>query len=244
MEESNLPQILLETASRPQGLILFTGTRHAGMNEALQTLLQNAESQGRHSVLIHDAEELDWAPRRGLRFLSDTDAGTLAGRRLLDTADQVIDLGPVVSASFERNLVLAEEGRSVVMVQKAPSPLTGLRRVLSCLNGAGRSHQLWRFCDQLQVMVGRMALKTQQGGETVYAHEVLLLTPTLKAALAQENVEAFEQILREGDEGSGSVSFNQSLLQLLLRRKIDIKTAFEATRDPIHLDQTLKKVGI
>ncbi|MGE5085298.1 MAG: hypothetical protein ACM3MG_03295 [Bacillota bacterium] len=45
-------------------------------------------------------------------------------------------------------------------------------------------------------------------------------------------------------ENSGILTLNQSLLQHLIRRRIDLKTAFETSREPDHLDQLLKKVGI
>jgi hypothetical protein len=52
-----------------------------------------------------------------------------------------------------------------------------------------------------------------------------------------------------GDEGiviprAGMVTMNQSLMSLLLKRKIDMKIGFEASPDPEELDQMLRKAGV
>jgi twitching motility protein PilT len=78
----------------------------------------------------------------------------------------------------------------------------------------------------------------------VYAHEVALMTPQMKAHLENQDIRALETQLRQAPDNSGLISLNQSLLQNLIRRKIDIKSAFEVSQDPDGLDHLLKKVGI
>ena len=42
----------------------------------------------------------------------------------------------------------------------------------------------------------------------------------------------------------GYSSFNQSLIQKLIRRKLDVQTAFAASEEPDQLDEQLKKLGL
>lgn len=243
MEDLSLPQILLETCERTQGLVLLTGIRSAGLASAAQALRSQSVWSSKNSVFVHGPDAPSFGSR-GFRLLPGEDMASTAGRKLLDAADFIAFEGDLDESSLENLLRLSEGGRQVLLLQTAPGPLTALRRVFSLCRGEGRRHLIWRFTDMLLLMVGRMALNSLTAGEKAFAHEVILSTPHLREILQREDFVALEELLRVGDESSGTVSFNQSLLQLLLRRRIDVKTAFDATRDPSHLDQILKKVGI
>ncbi|MBX2989202.1 MAG: hypothetical protein KF802_15035 [Bdellovibrionaceae bacterium] len=176
--------------------------------------------------------------------VEETVRGLLAAANRRLGEDVVVMDGELGAAGLKKALTAAEEGRLVVLIQRAPTPLVALRRLLSEDFGEGRRHVLWRLSEQLLLMSGQLRLKGMNDGRAVDAFEILLMTPALRAALAQEDFSAADQALRSAADGAGLVNFNQAILQMLLRRQIDIKTAFEATRDPSHLDEILKQVGI
>ena len=51
-------------------------------------------------------------------------------------------------------------------------------------------------------------------------------------------------MMQVGQEKSGMITMNQSLVSLIVKRKIDVRTAFSASADPDQLDSMLKKAGI
>lgn len=155
-------------------------------------------------------------------------------------ADVIIYRGVVDSETISNLLELAEQGRLVVTIMMAPSTLSSLRKVLCYLQGR---HLLWRFVDQLQLVMSQMQVHGTKG-EDLYVHELMLASPDVKKWLLSENLESLEQSLQETQDKKGIVSFNQAFLQLLIRRRIDIKTAFSKTRDPEHLDMLLKRMGV
>lgn len=194
----------------------------------------------RPQVLIENAQR-----KQGLILLSGlkgegVEETVLALKGSAPKAVTVMDGKNTLDEVLERS----EGGELVFWVIHAPTPLFALRRVLSKSYGEGRRHLLWRFAEQLIVASGQVRLPSLGSEDNVDAYEILLMTPVLRQALAEEDMEVFDASLRKTEEGLGILSLNQSLLQLLLRRNIDIKAAFEATRDPVHLDQILKKVGI
>lgn len=217
--EMQLPPVLLESVRRPHGLILLTGTRNSGLPETVAALAQ------------HSGKEV---------FSLGKDADLKRSR----SADVIVFDGDLDESRLDFLIGCAEEGRMVLLAQACPAPLTGLRRMLSFDGGRGRAHKVHRLAEQLILMSGQMRLRSLQAGAMEDAREIILITPAIREAARQENIVGIEELLKAGDETSGMVSFNQSLLQLLLRRRIDIKTAFEASWDPGHLDQILKKVGI
>lgn len=214
---SSLPQVVLENLRRSQGVVVFTGLRGSGLEATLEAVEQTA------------------APRRIHRWADD--------RAIPSETEVVIFEGDLDAARVNRLLLWAEEGRLVVIVQRCPTPVAALRRFFSLSFGEGRRHVASRLAEQLTLLSGQMRLRSLQDGFED-AREVVLVTPDVRESIAGEDLDSLDKLLRSGDESSGTVSFNQSLLQLLLRRRIDIKTAFESTRDPVHLDQILKKVGI
>ena len=214
-----LPAVLLETAKRQSGLILVSGTLQSGLTQTLETLLRSIPERQR--VRWQDPEQ-----------------------PLHPSAEVVSFEGSLTAEIFIKLLCAAEEGRLVLLAQRTSTSLATIRRILSLSYGEGRRHLMARFVDQLLLVACEMRLPSLIDSQMEEARELILMTPAMKIFLKNEDLQSAEELLNSGEEGSGSVSFNQSLLKLLLRRKIDIKTAFEASPDPAHLDRILKKVGI
>lgn len=70
------------------------------------------------------------------------------------------------------------------------------------------------------------------------------MKPQVRGLIEDQDLKSLENLLTQAPENSGILTLNQSLLQHLIRRRVDLKTAFEVSRDPDNLDQLLKKVGI
>jgi twitching motility protein PilT len=95
----------------------------------------------------------------------------------------------------------------------------------------------------LQGIVCQQLLPCLQGGR-VAALEFLLLTPGIRNLIREGKIHQISGMMQVGQERTGMVTMNQSLIHLLMRRKIDMKVAFEASPEPEQLDQMLKKAGI
>ena len=222
------PPVLLETLQRPQGIVILCGLRESG---ALETARRMVKSLTGKTVFV----------------LTEDDPGGEDSAAVKQAAVILIE-GHVSADRLRRCVTMAEEGRLVFFSQAAPTAATVLRRWLSEDFGEGRAHFLWRLSDQLLWVAGQMrvpGIATAAGAApSVDVFEILLMTPRLRGFLEKEDFISIDADLQGGQESSGTVSFNQSLLQLLLRRQIEIPTAFQFTRDPVHLDAILKKVGI
>jgi twitching motility protein PilT len=78
----------------------------------------------------------------------------------------------------------------------------------------------------------------------VPALELLLVTQKLRAPLREGRWTILQEEMRATGDKTGMRTLNQSLLQLLLRRRIEMRAAFAESSDPDEFDQLLKKVGI
>jgi twitching motility protein PilT len=86
-------------------------------------------------------------------------------------------------------------------------------------------------------------LPSLQGGRAA-AIEFLAMTPSIRNLVRENKLHQVGGMMQVGQDKSGMVTMNQSLMQLLMRRRIDAKTAFAASPEPEQLDQMLKKAGV
>lgn len=216
MTDFKLPPVLSEVAGRTQGLYFFSGERGSGLTNTFEYF----------RGALRDREGFDLT----------------ADGKLPPTAEFVTVQGVLTPQRLQQMIHLAEDGLLVLAFQSAGSVVTVLRRIFSQPFGEGRAHMIARLADQIKLIAAEKKVKAL-GGEEEDAREILLVSSDVRRLLAQENLVAVEDTLRSDQASLGSVSMNQSLLQLMIRRRIDVKTAFEASFDPSELDNMMKKAG-
>jgi twitching motility protein PilT len=107
----------------------------------------------------------------------------------------------------------------------------------------GNGHAAFRFSEVVQsFLVQTQALGLEN--DRVVAIEFLPIKSQIRGFMMKEDFASIDHILSGLVENSGLVTLNQSLLQLLIRRRIDLKTAFEMSLDPEVLDQSLRRAGV
>jgi len=95
----------------------------------------------------------------------------------------------------------------------------------------------------LQGVVTQQLLAGLEGG-LVCAQEVLIPTPAVRNLIRENKIHQVYSTMQTGQNRTGMVTMNQSLMSLILKRKIDMKVGFEASPDPEELDQMLRKAGV
>lgn len=81
-------------------------------------------------------------------------------------------------------------------------------------------------------------------GEVSIALEYLLLTPAVRNLIRENKLHQIYGIMQVGQDKTGMMTMNQSLLNLILKRRIDVRTAFTVTPDPDELDKLMQKAGL
>ncbi|MFS4460373.1 twitching motility protein PilT [Bdellovibrio sp. HCB2-146] len=243
-QEVSLPASLLENALRMKGMMLLSGPGEGGRSWILQKLLQKMSEEKSFSAAVLSArtfpqirdEKACFVYHNGQFARSEDRESLLAGLDLV-VYDGFSD------EKFLEALNLAEQGTFVIYSMKSPSMENTLRRCFSVLHKNFGAQGSPRWAEVLSVVAGSYGMPGLSG-ERVFAHEILLVKPQVRSLLENEDCKGVLQALGQAAENSGLLALNQSLLQHLIRRRIDLKTAFEVSRDPDNLDQLLKKVGI
>ena len=81
-------------------------------------------------------------------------------------------------------------------------------------------------------------------GQPVLIAEVLLPTAQIRKLIQNQDLDSIYDLMRKDQNKTGMVTLNQSLMNALIKRKIELRTAFSISPDPNELDHLLKKVGI
>ena len=95
----------------------------------------------------------------------------------------------------------------------------------------------------LQAVISQRLIP-QIGGGMVAAVEVLMLSPGIRNLIRENKLHQIYGMMQVGQAKSHMLTLNQSLLNLILKRKIDMKNAFEESPDIEELDHMMKKAGI
>lgn len=244
-QEIPLPPSLLETCLRMKGLVLLSGPGEAGQVWALHRILQKLSEEKSFVGVVFSRKAFPQVREAKACYLYHNGEFVRPEERqsLMAGVDMVVFDGLDDEESFEEALALAEKGLFVIYSMKAPSVINALRRALSVLGEKYGEHGAPRLAEVLSLASGQYPM-SGLGGEKVFAHEVLLMKPQVRSLIEDEDVKGVESLMLNSSENSGILTLNQSLLQHLIRRRVDLKTAFEVSRDPDNLDQLLKKVGI
>jgi twitching motility protein PilT len=242
--ELSLPAVFLETVSRRQGLILLAGPVHPYKTNTLaQTLFRLNKDHAFHGA-IFSKQAFPGIPEEKASFVYQSTSVNDAGENGLFAGADVVVLHETVSAkSLAHAMDLCDEGKMVMMTIASNSLMSAFHKCLELLSEKPNPHSLWRFAEHLKMAISQHPL-TSLNDETLLGFEMLLNTPQIKSWVAHGQLSSLETLLHSQSENSGVLNLNQSLLQLLIRRRIDMKQAFLATHDPDGLDQLLKKVGI
>jgi len=243
--EMPLPASYLETCTRMKGLVILSGAGESGQTGTLFKTMQKLGDEKSFMGVVFSQKAFPQTRENKACFLYHNGLFARKEEResLLNGVDMVVYDGASDDDSFLEAMSLAERGIFVIYSMKAPSLMNALRRCLSVLTDLYGQHGSARLAEVLTMALGQYSM-AGLNSDRVFAHELLLVKPQIREALEQQDMAALKNVLLNAPENSGILTLNQSLLQHIIRRRIDLKTAFETSREPDHLDQLLKKVGI
>ena len=240
MKDFLIPDLMRDSLTRRQGLVVVNGNRFSGVEKFFLAAIKQFESEKRAGTVF--LRESVKSPFKHWNYKSIDDL-TEGGLSLVKDSEILIFENIGKAHEVEMALECAEDGRLVIMHFCNQSLVSTIHKVLSMFPETRAQHTLWRILDLLTLSYSQYEIEGENN-EIVFAGEMIPLSPELKREIYSKGVDAFEERLRTIDDENGIVTFNQNLLQLLIRRKISLPRAFEFSKDPQDLDSLLKKVGI
>ena len=245
----HLPDGIAALTNLPYGLVLVTGPTGSGKSTTIASMLDkiNTERFG-HIVTMEDPIEFVHQHKNCIvnqrEIGTDTAGYKNAMKYLLRQDPDYCLLGELRDLeTIEAALNTAETGHLVFGTLHTNSAVATINRIVNVFPSEQQERVRVLLSFTLQAVISQRLLPSLQGGR-VAAIEFMLMTTSIRNLIREGKLHQVQGMMQVGQDRSGMVTMNQSLMNLLVKRKIDTKTAFGASPDPDQLDSMLKRAGI
>ncbi|MBK9293249.1 MAG: type IV pilus twitching motility protein PilT [Oligoflexia bacterium] len=249
LKELGIPPIVSELTKRKNGLILVTGPTGCGKSTTLAALIDkiNQEETG-HIVTIEDPIEYLHKHKNCIVNQREVGSDTLsfneALRHTLRQDPDYILVGELRDLeTIESALKIAETGHLVFATLHTNSAIQTINRVVTVFPAEQQATVRALLSFVLQAVICQDLLPSTTGGR-VLASEVLIPNLGIRNLIREDKLHQIYSHMQMGQTHTDMLTMNQSLMALLVRRQVTLKTAFEASSDPEELDAMLKKAGL
>lgn len=249
MESLGLPQAIQDIVNFPHGLVLLTGPTGSGKTTTIASLIDkiNRERRG-HIVTLEDPIEYLFKHKLCIVNQREVTVDTLdystALRHLLRQDPDVCLIGEMRDMeTINTAMNVAETGHLVFATLHTQSAVQTITRLVMVYPGDEQERVRVQLSLTLQAVVSQRLIP-KIGGGVVGAYEVLLMTPSIRNLIRENKLHQIYGMMQVGQGSTGMCTLNQSLFNLVVKRKIEVKSAFEESPDVEELDKMLKKVGI
>lgn len=227
-----------DMVKKDRGLFLVIGEKGQGKSTLLGEIIVNDNKDRLRLTGLHaQLNQQKWPELDSVVHLGADTLGFEVQHTIYDGIERVVvDFNTVTD--WKKWIDFVEQGQSVFVTLSSDSITSVLQKLSSEI-----SQPLFeRFVQALNGLVVQKFV----GSQKVAVHEIFLLRQQEKNKIVNEFLDkkSFYRIKLDDFGAESYQSLNQSLIQRLIRRKIDVKAAFAASIEPDQLDVQLKKLGL
>lgn len=247
-EELHLPAKSLKIlASKPRGLVLVTGVTGSGKSTTLAAMIEyiNQNFQ-KHIITIEDPIEFVYEDKKSIinqrEIGLDTKDFPSALKYAMRQSPDVILIGEMRDKeTMEAAISAAETGHLVFSTLHSVDATQTVERIINFF--PPHQHQLIRMqlSMVLEGVISQRLMRRSDGKGRVPAVELMMASPTIKQLLHDGKTTELYGAIKEG-EYFGSMTFNQSLVNLVKQDIISKEDAMAAADRPDELELELRGI--
>ena len=249
IELLGLPPVVIDVVNFPTGLILVTGPTGSGKSTTIAALIDKINRERRnHIITLEDPIEYVHAHKSCIVNQREVGIDTVSYRsalkHILRQDPDVCMMGELRDLeTIEAALTICETGHLVFATLHTNSAISTITRMVSVFPGDQQERVRAQLSLTLNTVVSQRLMPAQKGG-MVAAFEVLVMNSSVRNLIRENKLHQIYGMMQVGQDKSGMITLNQSLLKLVLKRKIDVRQAFFYSPDPEELDKMLKQAGV
>jgi twitching motility protein PilT len=240
-----LPQIRT-LAEAPRGIVLVAGATGSGKSTTLAAMMEHINANfKKHVITLEDPIEFVFEDNQSVIEQREVGLDTLsfhqALKNVLRQDPDIIMIGEMRdSISFTAAMSAADTGHLVLSTLHTTNAALSVTRVLDFFRADEREQIRRQLSGCLQGVVCQRMI-TSVNGTMTPALEIMVNSPTVKKLIEENRLDKLPAAIETGGD-DGSLSFNQSLFQLVKDGKVSQKEALSKASNPQALEMNFKGI--
>ncbi len=243
-----LPPIIEQLADRPKGLILVTGPTGSGKSTTLAAMVDKINSErSEHIMTIEDPIEFVHQHKKCLvnqrEVFSDTQSFKNALKSILRQDPDVVLVGEMRDLeTISAALTIAETGHLTFGTLHTNSCAQTMNRIIDVFPTSQQGQVRAQLSLVLEGVLSQQLIPTADGRGRAMALEIMVTTPAIRNLIREEKIHQIYSAMQAGQK-FGMQTMNQSLAELVQKRRIGRDEALNRSTQPEELDGLLKSGG-
>jgi len=244
IEELNLPPILHDFVSRPQGLVLVTGATSQGKSTSLAAMIDEINhTRSVHIITIEDPIEYTYPIDRAIidqrEVIIDTLNFNNALRASLRQNPDVIMVGEMRDLeTITTTITAAETGHLVFATLHTNSAAQTIHRIVDVFPAEQQDQIKFQLSSSLLGIVSQRLVPRIKGG-LIPVCEVLICNNAISNLIRENRVHEIPAVI-ETSAKEGMISFNRAMVDLVRKKEISLKNAMDYAIDPSEVRDLLR----
>lgn len=249
IDKLGVPKAIKDLINYPTGLVLVTGPTGSGKSTTVAALIDQLNKDVRgHIITLEDPIEYVFPHRSSIVNQREVGVDSMSYRaalkHILRQDPDVCFMGELRDLeTIEAALNVAETGHLVISTLHTNSAMGTINRIVNVFPSDQQDRVRTQIAMTLNAVVSQRLVPSIAGG-LIAVFEIMILNPSLRNLIRENKLHQIYGMMQTGQDKSGMITMNQSLLKLVLSRKIEVRTAFLNTNDPEELDKMLKAAGV
>lgn len=226
-----------DSIKKDQGIFIVAGERRQGKTSLIQEVIINDQKNKLSLIGVHSgAPTQNWPEIDSVVQLGSDTLDFEFNHPLYEGIERIfVDTNSI--RNWKKWIEIAEQGQGVIITLSTNSIKTILTKLTSELDESSRR--------RLFSLINGIVVQKLVGINYHPCTEILVIKENQRTLLQNYSVgQSISTVGLQNEFKDSYQSLNQSIIQKLVRRKIDIQAAFQASDDPESLDTILKKMGL
>ncbi len=249
LEQLRVPAAMYQFARRPRGLVLVTGITGSGKSTTLAATIEYInQNRKAHIITIEDPIEFIYTDKRSVIHQREVGLDTPDFLRALRAAlrenPDVIMVGEMRDVdTISTVLQAAETGHLVFSTFHTVDARETISRIISYFPASQQQQVRAQLAANLTGIISQRLVKRRDRRGLVLAAEVLVNTPTIRAAIMENRLDEIPILMAKHAEEYGMQTFDQAAVKLFKEGLINEETGRAAATNPSEFDRAIKFTG-
>src|SRR3989344_1027863 len=244
IEELNLPAVLHDFTTRPQGLVLVTGASSQGKSTTLAAMLDEINhTRGVHVITIEDPIEYTYPFSRAIIEQREIEIDALdfpsALRATFRQNPDVFMVGEMRDLeTISTTITAAETGHLVFATLHTNSAAQTILRIVDVFSAEQQNQIRFQLASSLLGIVSQRLIPRIKGG-FIPVTEVMMCNNAVFTLIRENKIHEIPAVI-ETSAKEGMISSNRSMMDLVRRKEISLKSAMDYSLNPEELRNLLR----